>query len=401
MFVPKFPPPTAGGLEKQALELAMALRDQKVTVSALSFRFVPGMPPTQTVDGVLVRRVGWSNSRIRRMAGLPILIFSALLINRKSFDIIHLHQHSWIGLYVILCAKLLGKPILTKLPNVGELGIPGLRREFLGWLKVKILLHSDGIVAMTKDSILELTEFGYPDKSVFVTPNGISVSATSLSGVGHKADSGAVCRVVFVGRLEAQKQLHVLLKAWQGLIAECGPLAQLEIWGDGTLSQDLQQFCSSLGIDASVHFRGHVEDVRTKLPNMDIFVLTSSVEGNSNAVLEAMDAGLPIVATRTGGTPMQVGRDGAELLFDVCDCDGLKDSLASLIQDANRRTAFGSAMRKRVEANFDIKVVAASYVDAYRALTAVPKQPLNSERFGRGRRAVAFDAALSEFAGEP
>jgi glycosyltransferase involved in cell wall biosynthesis len=112
-----------------------------------------------------------------------------------------------------------------------------------------------------------------------------------------------------------------------------------------------------------------VDNVRRKLPAADIFVLPSRTEGNSNAVLEAMEAGLPIVATTVGGTPMQVGEEGEPLLFNVGDSNTLAERLLLLIQDAGLRRHYGEAMRRRVERHFDILHVAEVYRGAYGCLS--------------------------------
>jgi glycosyltransferase involved in cell wall biosynthesis len=133
-----------------------------------------------------------------------------------------------------------------------------------------------------------------------------------------------------------------------------------------------------LGVSPSVNFMGHVEDVRKRLQAVDIFVLPSRVEGNSNAVLEAMDAGLPIVATPVGGTPMQVGAEGASLLFGVGDVDALVERLLMLIHDSRLRRHYGYAMRQRSTEYFDIDKVAGSYNNAYSMLAECTQVDLSS-----------------------
>jgi glycosyltransferase involved in cell wall biosynthesis len=97
-------------------------------------------------------------------------------------------------------------------------------------------------------------------------------------------------------------------------------------------------------------------------------VLPSAYEGNSNAVLEAMEAGLPVIATKVGGTPMQIGPEGADLLVPVDDADSLADQLVRLINDSALRRAYGDAMRRRARDNFDIARIAKRYICAYQKL---------------------------------
>jgi glycosyltransferase involved in cell wall biosynthesis len=107
--------------------------------------------------------------------------------------------------------------------------------------------------------------------------------------------------------------------------------------------------------------------VCSRFPTMDIFVLPSVVAGNSNAILEAMAAGLPIVSTPVGGTPMLVGPHGTQLLFDVND-DSLARTLIRLIRDGQTRQTIGAQMRARVADYFNIQHVAHVYANAYKLL---------------------------------
>jgi len=103
---------------------------------------------------------------------------------------------------------------------------------------------------------------------------------------------------------------------------------------------------------------------------MDVFVLTSTIEGNSNAVLEAMAAGLPIVSTSVGGTPMQVGAAGREWLIAPGDRQGLAQKLIRLVEDPEVRRDLGAAMRTRIRDHFEISHVARNYAKAYRLIAA-------------------------------
>ncbi|MGO9483962.1 MAG: glycosyltransferase family 4 protein [Rhodomicrobium sp.] len=368
MALPRYPFPIMGGLERQAHELAKALRLAGAGVQAISGTFDSSQPRQEMVEGVLVHRIPWPASKAIRLLRTPFDVFYVLYSTRKSYDVIHLHQHSLFGLFTILCAKLLGKPILVKLPNVGKYGIPGMLEEFLGRLRLAILLKSDAVVAMSEVSRAELGSVRFPPGRILSTPNGIQ-----LDGLPPSRDARAgmnPCRVVFAGRLSEEKMLDTLLRAWREVQEASALPAVLEVWGDGPEDARLKLLCSDLGIERSVFFRGHVEQVREKFASMDIFVLPSSNEGNSNAILEAMAAGLPIVSTRVGGTPMQVGPEGACMLGEPGDKDALKQNLRTLIQDVQLRVTLGAAMRHRAEVYFDIGKIAATYAEAYRLLLA-------------------------------
>jgi glycosyltransferase involved in cell wall biosynthesis len=374
--VPQYPYPVVGGLERQAHELAKALRKLGVDVQALSGRVEAGQPSCEIVEGIAVHRISWSQKKYLRFLRTPFDLYRVLHAQRNTYDVIHLHQHSWFGLYTILAAKLLQKAILAKLPNVGKFGLPGMAAQGFGRLKLAILLRSDALVAMSRESLAELDQARFPSGRVLATPNGIRINGEQ-SQVMHGIFNAQPCRVVFVGRLSEEKRLDVLLAAWSELICTAKVHAILELWGNGLLESTLRRQCEELGIVESVRFCGHVHGVRERLPEMDIFVLPSSAEGNSNAVLEAMAAGLPIVSTRVGGTPMLVGHEGANFLCEPGDMDSLAANMLKLIQDPELRVQVGSAMRRRVGRHFDISLVAQTYADAYRFLTMGQRDRVN------------------------
>lgn len=367
MFVPQYPYPVLGGLEKQSHLLSKALMTQGLVVQVISGKINPGQPDNELVEGVPVTRLFWSGLKPLRFALAPFSIAKQLWAKSSTFDVIHLHQCSWVGLFVIVLAKLLGKPILTKLASVGYGGLPGMRRKVFGWLRLAIFSKSDAIVAMSAESLQELMAVSYPVARVLLTPNGIDLNDPPPLRLQAGA---APCRVVFVGRLTQEKNINVLLKAWARVIAAGVENVTLTLYGDGPLLGALQHQCAELDLIGNVIFAGLVENIKDRLPGMDVFVLPSSVEGNSNAILEAMRAGLPIVSTMAGGTPMLVGEEGRAFLSAPGDIDALYMHLLILIKNRSLRLTSGLAMRRRVEQHFDIMQVAQTYSKAYGFLAA-------------------------------
>jgi len=362
MIVAFYPYPIIGGLEHQAHELSKKLMSLDVDVQVVSGKFDFLSPDNETVDGVPVCRISLSKIRLLRFIQTPIWFFWAMYSRRNTFDIVHVHQLSWFGLFAILIGKILRKPVITKLPNVGFKGIPGLVNSGFGKLRLLILKLSDSIVAMSDASLSELEDVNFSSNRILRVSNGISLKeGASKNKNEHVAKQ---CNVVFVGRLVPQKGVSDLFVAWQR-IAKAHKNVSLEIWGDGPIRENLELLCQSLGINDSVNFAGNVANVREKLADMDIFVLPSYVEGNSNAILEAMSAGLPIVATRVGGAEMQVGKQGKDFLFEPADTDDLYSALDTLIANRHIREKIGEAMRKRIAENFDICSVARCYINGY------------------------------------
>ena len=109
-----------------------------------------------------MHRISWSARKALRFAFSPFALLKVLFSRRRTYDVVHLHQFSWFGVLVIGVARLLGKPVLTKLPNVAEHGLPGLAASRFGAFKVAIFKRSDAVVAMSRQSLDELEAIGFP-----------------------------------------------------------------------------------------------------------------------------------------------------------------------------------------------------------------------------------------------
>ena len=173
MAVPKYPFPVVGGLEGQAHELAKALVQRGHVVHALSSHFNLCQGDVEIIDGVQVHRVKWVEFKPARFLLFPFSLARILFKLRRDVDLVHVHNISWFGAFVTLFAKALGLPVITKLPNIGDFGIPGMRRRPFGFLRIALLKVSDAIVAMTPESVAELAGIGYPTARVLKVTNGI------------------------------------------------------------------------------------------------------------------------------------------------------------------------------------------------------------------------------------
>lgn len=111
-----------------------------------------------------------------------------------------------------------------------------------------------------------------------------------------------------ISRLTEQKDIPTLLRAFQ-IIQKDIPEASLSIVGSGSLEAGLKELCNELRLKSSVHFLGRTSMVMEYLAGLDVFILTSTYEGFGMVLLEAMDAGIPIVASRNSAIPEVLGSD--------------------------------------------------------------------------------------------
>jgi glycosyltransferase involved in cell wall biosynthesis len=171
---------------------------------------------------------------------------------------------------------------------------------------------------------------------------------------------------VAVGNLVPRKGHRVLIQALAPLTTPDLPGWRLAIAGRGRQKEPLQQLASELGIADRVHLLGHRDDVPDLLAAADVFVMPSLWEGLPLAILEAMFAGKPVVASAISGIPEAITSGEQGLLVPGGDVAALSAALREMLVDPARRTAFGEAGRRRAEAEFTI----AHMTDAYERLYA-------------------------------
>ncbi|MCW5891713.1 MAG: glycosyltransferase [bacterium] len=173
--------------------------------------------------------------------------------------------------------------------------------------------------------------------------------------------------VATVGRLEGRKGQDVLVAATRPLLATAGERPpQILIVGDGPLRNALAAQARELGVAASVHFAGTLADVRPALAATDVFVLPSREEGMSNALMEAMAAARPVVATAVGGNPEVLAGGRLGRLVPPDDAPALADAIRDLLADPAAAGGLGAAARAHATAHWS----AAAQVSRLEALYA-------------------------------
>jgi glycosyltransferase involved in cell wall biosynthesis len=144
--------------------------------------------------------------------------------------------------------------------------------------------------------------------------------------------------------------------------------AALVLVGDGPERPGLEAIAAELGVADAVRFAGARSDVPRLLRLFDVFALSSQTEGISVALLEAMAAGLPAVATAVGGNPEVVVEGETGRLVPAGDPARLGEALASLLADPDRRQAWGQAGRARVMEKFTLDRMVRDYEAIYESL---------------------------------
>jgi glycosyltransferase involved in cell wall biosynthesis len=200
-------------------------------------------------------------------------------------------------------------------------------------------------------------------KRSVVIRNAVDVGAQPSRAPG----GGSPVQIVSVGRLAAPKDFPTLVAAVAQLPKG---RAHLRIFGDGPLRDELEAQTHALGIDAAVEFAGEVPDVRPHLVDADVFVLSSLSEGMPVSILEAMAAGLPVVASAVPGLDEVVVDGSTGFLTPPRDAAALAARLGQLVDDPSVRSALGVAGRARAERHFSLPAWRDAHFSLYRSLLA-------------------------------
>jgi len=241
---------------------------------------------------------------------------------------------------------------------------PGVSRARLAWLEHGYLPLEAGltrlghVVAPSQAMVDFMLGHGFPASRLHVIPLGIE-PADEADG---REDGPLVAGVA--SNLEYWKGVDVLIDAASAMRAP----VQLEVFGGGSLAGELERQAHEAGVDSRFH--GFVPDARSRLRELDVLVQPSRADNFPLAVLEAMSAGVAVVATRVGGVPELVVDGETGLIVEPEDPAALAEALDSLAADPARRRELGRRGRARVLDEFTPERMADRTVALYRDLCA-------------------------------
>jgi sugar transferase (PEP-CTERM/EpsH1 system associated) len=238
-----------------------------------------------------------------------------------------------------------------------------------------LLRHVDAAFAVSKQLRADLVrELHVPADRFEVLYNGVDVQRFQREPAHRfRQDSARALVIGSVGRLAAVKNYALLLRAMARLPR--APSFKLVLIGDGPERPALTQLATQLGLEDRVEFSGHREDVAQLLPGLDIFVLPSLSEGMSNTVLEAMAAGLPVIASDVGGNRELIESERTGVLFPSGDDRALAEQLARLLGSGELRMRLGNAAALRARSEFSMEAMLARYASLYRRVGRRSHEP--------------------------
>jgi glycosyltransferase involved in cell wall biosynthesis len=362
---------TTGGAERLALEIATRLDPARFRSSLCASRFDvdPALRPDeqQILERVRQADIGFlALGRSGRASMLPWRRLAAYL-RRERVDVLHAHMFGS-NVWGTILGRLARVPVVIAHEHTWSFeGAPVrklLDRELIGrW--------SDAFIAVSRADARKMIEIErVPAERIRFIPNGISPQAP-VAGRDLRAELGVGSGPLIgaVGALRAQKAYDVLIHAAASLRAR-HPGLHVLIAGAGPERERLDALIEELGLGDVVMMLGRRLDVPELLAQLDVAVCASHFEGSPLAVMEYMEAGLPIVASSVGGVPDLIDDGVHGLLVQPGDPQQLAGAIEELLSDRDRASALGARARERRRREFDLDVMVGNLEALYAELLA-------------------------------
>lgn len=364
--------PYVGGAEKQALELSAALRARGVGVRVVTRR-LRGLRKNDAARDIPIIRLWCLGSGVLNALTFMASLAGWLIKEAGSYQVIHVHLAASPALPAVVLGCLLGKRVFLKLG--GGRGVGELAQSAGSWsgaLKLKLLYWlQPQFIAVTQDLSRE-TALYLGAVPLRIIPNGVDtiryhpVGAAEKTALRARLGWPAGLGFIYAGRLSPEKRLPRFLEIWVELVRKSAIRAFIVFVGEGPEEPALREAAASLRAGDKVFFHGPVADVGSFYAAADIFVLPSISEGLSNALLEAMAAGLAVLASRVGGTPEAVEEARQGFLFDPSEEDELRRQLRKFLDHPELAESMGRAGRQTAQERYALAKIAEDYEILYR-----------------------------------
>jgi glycosyltransferase involved in cell wall biosynthesis len=286
------------------------------------------------------------------------------LIRHEKPQVVEMFTHDS-NMLVLPLAWLAGVPVRIPTHHGIIDGFPRWRERIHAWMVNHL---SNGIVTVSDLTMKKALEEGIQKDKISVIPNGISpVNLTEAyrSEIRRQIGAGENDVVLLsVGRLVYQKAHEYLVSAMPAVLKEASNV-KAGICGDGLLRAELETQIQSLGLEKEITLFGMQANVTKYLAAADVFVLPSRWEGLPIALLEAMSAGLPVIATRVEGVDEVVEEGVQGVLVKPESTEELVKAILQLSKDATQRHRMGDAARLRVLERYTVDSMCEQYLTLF------------------------------------
>ncbi len=297
------------------------------------------------------------------------------VMKRECIDVVQTFSH-YSNLIGPVVARTAGVPIRVSSQRMSL-------REAPNWLRFLDKMMANSSIVQMMTAVSESTrdyciqEEGIKPEKLLTICNGIDVarygitlSAEERTALCHELGVPETAVIVTqVARLHLLKGHQYLLQAIPDIVSVV-PDAHFVLVGEGALRTQIEAGIREAGLDKWVHLLGMRQDIPQILSISNLFILPSLGEGMPNSILEAMAAGLPVVASNVGGNPEVVVDGETGILVAAAEPAPLADGILKILQNPDLAVQMGLAARKRAEEIFSVDKNVSSYEQLYEQLLA-------------------------------
>jgi glycosyltransferase involved in cell wall biosynthesis len=363
----EFPPIGGGAANAHYYLLKEYAANKELIIDVLTSAPNPGFSKETFSENITIYKIGLHKKNLhywRKIEVMEWLVKAGFhyhrLLHRDGFDLVHAFFGFPTGWLCYKTADRLPYIISLRGSDVPGYNVRlGLDYKLTAGLFRRIW-SSAAVVVANSSGLRNLALKFMPSLDIAVVPNGID---TEMFYPAEKRSSSRPIRLLTVSRLIERKRVDLLIKA-VGRAKELGLDVCLNIAGEGNLSSSLKKLSHELNIADSVFFLGRIPP--KKMPEVyrdnDIFVMSSVHEGMSNAMLEAMASGLPIITTDCEGVEELIAGNG--IVVQQPDAESFAEAFQTLAKDDQLYMQMGAAARARAE-KLSWKSVAREYLSCY------------------------------------
>jgi glycosyltransferase involved in cell wall biosynthesis len=358
-----------GGTERQVMNLAAGLDPERFDLHMACNGKVGELLEEATALGVPVTE--YAINSLYNVGSMRARLRFARDLRAHSIEIVHSYGF-YSNLFAIPAARLAGVPVVVaSIRDCGETLTPAQKSAQKLFCRM-----ADCILANAEGVRRWLIREGYPARKIQVIRNGVLKPPPMVGAGWLRKEFGLApdARLIAVcSRLNRMKGLEYFIDA-AAIVSRQRPDVRFLIVGgnghrsDGDYQAELERYAASHGLESRVIFTGFRTDVARMLQEIDISVLPSLSEGLSNTLLESMAAGVPVIATKVGGTPELVEDGSTGLLVPPRDPGALSQSMTLMLDNPGTARRLGEAGRDHVLSRFSIDKMVADTQSLYAKL---------------------------------
>jgi len=385
MITAQYLPEVFGGAEQQCRKLSSRLAANNIHVTILTSRKNRTIPMKDNMDGVkIVRLNAYGPPQL-----LSLRYFYASLLwvikavcwgykNRKTYDLIHVHQAKLQAFVGLVIAGLTKKRSIIKIGNSGS-GFDLLtlkRKAFIGnFLYRYIVRNADIVIAISTNICKELINTGISSHKIIFLPNGVEMSIDQIVPPEEKDNYRNDIKLpldkkifLFVGRLEKQKDILLLIDSF----ASAEPLKNkwlLILVGDGDLRYQIENLVNKHEINEAVLLAGYQKNILPYLLASDFFILSTKTEGLSNALLEAMSVGLVPISTDVSGSNDLIKHGSNGFLTEINSMESLRNAIGQAGRLSKEEIyQFGEKSMMLIKEKYEMDIITKHYIQLYKSI---------------------------------